>query len=327
MAVLAGDIGGTGTVLAIFESAEQGLEPLGEARFASRRHESLEQIISLFLTEHPGHDLQAACFGVAGRVMDGEATLTNLPWHLEERRLQEASGARRALLINDLEAAAYGMLTLGDRQQLALNPSASRRPGNAAVVAAGTGLGEALLCWDGQRHRAVPSEAGHSSFAPCTEEQIELLRYLRAHYGGRVSLERVLSGPGLHNIYRFVRQSGRETEPLWLSERMASEDPSAVIAELAIQSQDPSCTHSLELFAEIYGAEAGDVALRYLALGGVFIGGGIAPKILPALETDSFLRAYTDKGRFSDLVASIPVQVALEPRASLLGAAHFALTL
>lgn len=324
MAVLAGDVGGTGTVLAIFEASGGEFVPLGETRFESRRHGSLEEIVSLFLGQHPGHALEAACFGVAGWVHDGKAQLTNLPWRVEERRLREVSGARRALLINDLEATAYGMLTLREDQRRPLNPSASPRPGNAAVIAAGTGLGEALLYWDGQRHHAVASESGHAGFAPRTEEQIELLRYLRGEHG-RVSVERVLSGPGLRSIYDFVRQRDRQAEPAWVSERMADEDASAVIAELAIQLRDVSCTRSLALFAEIYAAEAGDLALRCLALGGVYIGGGIAPKILPALETDAFAHAYTDKGRFSKLVADIPIVVALEPRASLLGAAHRAL--
>jgi len=230
-------------------------------------------------------------------------------------------------LLNDVEAAAYGMLTLGDGERAVLNPGSPQPHANIAVMAAGTGLGESFLCWDGERYRASATEGGHASFAPRSDREIDLLRFLRDDFGNHVSTERLLSGPGLHNIYRFARQRSRETEPRWIEERMAEEDPSAVIAELALESKDAVCAESLELFASVYGAEAGDIALRYLAFGGVFIGGGIAPKILPALQTDVFLRAFVDKGRYSELIAGIPVWVSLEPRAALLGAAHRALSL
>ncbi len=327
MAILAADVGGTKTVLGIFESAEQGLEPVAEATFASGVHGSLEELLDHFLAAHRAVELRAACFGVAGTVIDGRSDLIHVPWQLEEAALARAAGAPRVVLLNDVEAAAYGMLTLGDGERALLNAASPQPQANIAVTAAGTGLGESFLCWDGERYRASATEGGHANFAPRTEQEIDLLRFLRDDFGGHVSTERVLSGPGLHNIYRFVRQCSPETEPRWISERMAEEDPGAVISELALESKDAVCAESLELFVSIYGAEAGDIALRYLALGGVFIGGGIAPKILPALQTNAFMRAFVDKGRYSELVAGIPVWVSLEPRAPLLGAAHYALSL
>jgi glucokinase len=327
MAILAGDIGATKTVLAIFERAAHGLETAAEATYASRAHDSLEEPLDHFLGAHRAVELRAACFGVAGTVIEGRSSLMNLPWKLEEAELERTTGAPRVALLNDVEAAAYGMLMLGDGERVTLNPGSPQPHANIAVMAAGTGLGESFLCWDGERYRAAATEGGHANFAPRTDLEIDLLRFLRDDFGGRVSTERLLSGPGLHNIYRFVRQHSSEAEPRWISDRMAEEDPSAVISELALASKDAACAESLKLFASIYGAEAGDIALRYLSLGGLFIGGGIAPKILPALQTDAFRSAFVDKGRYSELVAGIPVWVSLEPRAPLLGAAHYALSL
>jgi glucokinase len=327
MTILAADIGGTKTVVALFESHESRLENLAEATFDSRAHASLEEILDQFLEAHRDVKLKAACFGVAGAVIQGKSDLTHLPWILDETKLARVLGTPRAVLINDLEAATYGIMALGSDELAVLNPGAQGAAGSIAVIAAGTGLGEAFLGWDGERHHVHASEGGQVGFAPRGDEQIELLRFLRLQFGERISTERVLSGPGLHNIYRFVRQCSQEEEPPWLSQRIAQEDPSAVISELALGSQDACCAHSLKIFVSIYGAVAGDIALSYLATGGIFIGGGIAPKILPALETDTFMQAFTDKGHFSELLAGIPVSVALEPRAPLLGAARHALSL
>ncbi len=323
--ILAGDIGATKTVVALYDRSGEGLAQRDEATFASAEHGSLEEILREFLRDRDVSGIEAACFGVAGPVIDGKAKTTNLPWTLDERLLAEASGSPRVRLLNDLEAAAYGMLRLRPDEQAVLNRGVARSgPGNVAVIAAGTGLGEAMLIWDGERHRAVASEGGHVSFAPRTEREIELLRFLRAELDGRVSIERVLSGPGLRNVYRFVRASGGDPEPEWLSERLRDEDPSAVIAETALSGRDSACAEALEIFCSIYGAVAGDLALSCLALGGVFVGGGIAPQILPALEAGAFLRAFADKGRFAQLLRGLPVRVALNPRAPLIGAAHHA---
>lgn len=321
--ILAGDVGGTKTVVALYEARAGGLAPVREARFASADFGALEDILARFLRESPGARIDAACFGIAGPVIDGRAQTTNLPWKLDERDLERAVGARRVKLLNDLEAAAYGMLELRQDERAVLNPGrAASRPGNAAVVAAGTGLGEAMLVWDGERHRAVASEGGHADWAPRTDEEIELLLFLRAEFG-RVSTERVLAGPGLHNIYRFLRRKSAEAEPDWLRERIAGGDPSAVVSQTGLEGRDPVCARTLEMFAAIYGAEAGNVALQCVATQ-VFIGGGIAPKILPALQSRAFLDAFADKGRFRDLLAGIPVAVSLNPRTPLVGAATYA---
>ena len=323
--ILAGDVGGTKTVVALYEQSDEGLAQRDEATFVSAEHGSLEEILREFLRDRAVDAVEAACFGVAGPVVDGKARTTNLPWTLDERTLAEASGSPRVCLLNDLEAAAYGMLRLRPDEQAVLNQGLPRsRPGNVAVIAAGTGLGAAMLIWDGERHRAVASEAGHASFAPRTEREIELLRFLRAELEGRVSTERVLSGPGLRSVYRFVRAGGHDPEPDWLGQRLREEDPSAVIAEAALEGSDAACSEALEIFCSVYGAVAGDLALSCLALGGVFVGGGIAPKILPALVASGFLRAFADKGRFEELLRGLPVRVALNPRAPLIGAAHHA---
>jgi glucokinase len=323
--LLVGDIGGTKTVLALFEDGEQGPRLVSEAIFPSAEHGSLEEILARFLEERSDARIETACVGVAGPVIDGKVATTNLPWQLDEGELARAVGARRAKILNDLEAAAYGMLHLGAEERAVLSPGAGAAGrGNAAVIAAGTGLGQAMLLWDGRRHLASASEGGHGSFAPRSEQQIELLRFLQAEFGSHVSYERVVSGPGLHNIYRFLRASGGGPEPSWLAERMRDEDPSAVIGEVGLERRDGVCADSLELFASVYGAEAGNLALRTLAVGGVFVGGGIAPKILPVLRGGGFMRAFTDKGRFSGMVEQIEVSVALNPRTPLIGAAHYA---
>lgn len=324
--ILAGDVGGTKTVLALFEATGDGVEGRGEAAtFASREFGSLDEILKLFLRERSPGALRAVCIGVAGAVLDGAVQATNLPWRLDEAGLAAASGAPRAKLLNDLEAAAHGMLALDASKLESLNPKAGpRRLGNVAVIAAGTGLGEALLAWDGERHHAVASEGGHGDFAPRDEREIELFRFLRAEVGDHVSYERVLSGPGLHDVYRFLCTTGFAPESVRLTERLAAGDPAAAISHAALEDGDPLCLETLRLFCGIYGAEAGNLALRVMSLGGVFVGGGIAPKILPILREGAFLRAFTAKGRFRGVLEQIPLWVVLEPLAPVLGAAHYA---
>jgi glucokinase len=325
--ILAGDIGGTKTVVAAFEAAQVAPRPLAEASYRSADHPSFEDILRGFCAQHSLASPRAACFAVAGAVVEGRAHPTNLPWPaLEESALAEVLGVPRVTLLNDLEATAYGVLTLPPSELVTLNPGEARpRRGNAAVIAAGTGLGEACLAWDGSRHRAVGGEAGHADFAPRSDEEVELLRFLRSELGGRVSVERVVSGPGLHGIYRFLRSRSPAAEPVWLTRQLADGDPSAVVSELALARREAVCVRALELFVSLYGAEAGNLALRSLAVAGVFVAGGIAPRILPALREGSFVRAFRAKGRFEALLAQIPVRVATNPRAALLGAAHRAL--
>lgn len=320
--ILAGDIGGTKTVLGLFEEAGGTLRAAREETFPSRSHGALEEILDRFLGSGSRPAIRAACFGVAGPVVDGRSRTTNLPWELDEVALARRVGAPRAKLLNDLEAAAYGMLFLAPGDLRTLHPGAGQRRGNIAVIAAGTGLGEAMLYWDGDRYHPIASEGGHADFAPRTDLEVELLGYLRREFG-HVSYERLLSGPGLFNIYRFLRDSGYAKEPAWLREELASGDPSATISRLALADAHLLCTGSLDLFAAIYGAEAGNLALRCLAVGGVYVGGGIAPKILPKLQNGTFVRAFTEKGRLADLMRTIAVNVAVNSGAPLIGAAHY----
>jgi glucokinase len=322
--IVAGDVGGTKTALALMEIDGDTLRPVREAVFPSREHGSLEELLAAFLGAAPG-SLAAACFGLPGAVLDGKVATTNLPWTVEEARLATALKVPRVKLLNDLEATAYGMLHLGPEELAPLNPKAGpRRHGHVAVVAAGTGLGEAMLCWDGRQYHPVASEGGHVDFAPRDDREIDLLRYLRQRYG-HVSYERVLSGPGLFNLFCFLRDSGAGTPTPALAEALLSAaDPTAVVSASGLAGKDPLAAAALDWFCELYGAEAGNLALKCVAVGGVFIGGGIAPKILPALQGGAFLRGFADKGRFRPLLESIPVQVSLNPRAGLLGAAHYA---
>jgi glucokinase len=326
--LLAGDIGGTKTVVALFEETANGLREVRSETYSSQSHGSLREVLAKFLQVEPKSKLTAGCFGVAGPVIEGKSKITNLPWELDERVLAEATGAPRVKLLNDLEAAAYGMLFLPPQEFAVLNQGAMpARQGNIAVIAAGTGLGEALLIWDGEKHIAVATEGGHADFAPRNRLESQLLAYLADKYGEHVSYERVVSGPGLFDLYGFLRENSDTPEPAWLSQQIQSGDPSAAVTEVGLAGKDPVAVQALEVFTSLYGAEAGNMALKCLAVGGVLIGGGIAPKILPALEKGHFMQGFTDKGRYRGLMESMPVKVALNPRAPLIGAAHYALQL
>jgi glucokinase len=323
--ILAGDVGGTKTVLALFERSGE-LHPVRDATFASREHGSLEEMLAKFLGDPPRVRLEGACLGVAGPVIDGKCGITNLDWQLDEETLAVVLRVPRVTLLNDLEATAYGMLCLSPHELLPLHPPhVAARRGNAAVIAAGTGLGEGILFWDGTRYQAIASEGGHADFAPRTEREIALLRCLREESIGHVSYERVLTGSGLVRLYRFLRRERGEPEPAWLAQRLGAGDPSVAVTEVGLAGEDAACVDALNWFSEIYGAEAGNLALKSLAVGGVFVGGGIAPKILPVLQNGSFMRGFVDKGRFADLLRTISVKIATNPRAALLGAAHHAL--
>lgn len=316
--ILAGDVGGTKTLVALFDESRGTLGPVREETFSSRDFRSLEDVLSKFLNRESREALRAACFAVAGPVIEGRIKTVNLPWELDERSLA-ASLRTNVKLLNDLEGAAHGLSSIGPGEIERLQPGV-KRTGNRALIAAGTGLGEAILVREGERHHVVATEGGHADFAPRTDLETALLGYLRAEYG-HVSYERLLSGPGLVNIYRFLRDSGHAPEPEWLRERLASGDPSAAISEVALTVGHPLCAAALDLFVSIYGAEAGNLALKSLAFGGVFIAGGIAPKILPKLRDGSFVKAFIDKGRLTDLMRSLDVSVVLNPRLALIGAA------
>jgi len=320
MLVLAGDIGGTSTRLAYFDSAEGKLIPLLEKRFPSREAGSLEEIVSGF-TAYQGLSADRACFGIAGPVLQGRVRTPNLPWSVNSVELARILGLPAVELINDLEANAYGIDLLGPDDMVVLNRGIPDPTGTIAVVSAGTGLGEALAYWDGSAHRPLRSEGGHADFAPRTELEAGLLLFLRAEHG-RVSTERVVSGPGLRNIYRFLRDGRHLPESPAVVVAMQLGDPSAAITRAALAGECPLCEQTLDLFVSLYGAEAGNVALRSLATGGIYLGGGIAPKIIEKLKGPGFMLAFTAKGRLSPLLENIPVKVILNDRTALLGAAR-----
>jgi glucokinase len=320
--ILAGDIGGTSTRLAVFELRNNALREVVEQTYASRAHAGLREIVSRFVTEHRP-DIAHASFGIAGPVVDGRVKTPNLPWVIDAQELADELGLAAAALLNDLEANAYGVAALTASDLVTLNAGAPGVAGNAAVIAAGTGLGEAGLYWDGRRHRPFAAEGGHADFAPRNAVEIELLRYLLQTHE-HVSYERVLSGPGLHNIYKFLRDTGWGKECAAVVEAMGSRDPAAVISQAGLDGSCRLCVRSLDLFVAIYGAAAGNLALKVMARTGVYIGGGIAPKILAKLKDPAFMDAFTAKGRLKPLCESIPVRVILNPKTALLGSARYA---
>ena len=325
MIVLAGDVGGTKTALALFETTGRGPVLVRDDTLPSREFASLEVAIERFLGAGARPRIEAVCLGVAGPVVDGRCVATNLPWVIDERALASSIPASRVKLLNDLEVAAHGVLALPERELHVLQPGIARR-GHLVLIAAGTGLGEALIVQDGDRRVVIASEGGHADFAPRDDVEEDLLRYLRKEFG-RVSLERILSGPGLFNVYRFLRDTGWAKESAEVADRMRAGDPSAVVTEMALADRDPMCAKALDIFVSVYGAEAGNLALKAMAVGGVFVGGGIAPRILPRLTNGAFVTAFRDKGRLAPLMDAMPIHVALNPRAPLLGAAQVASSL
>ncbi len=321
--VLAGDIGGTKTNLALFSVHGEKVRSEWLHMFPSKRYSGLVPVLREFLAKEP-HKIDAACFGIAGPVIDGKVKTPNLPWMVDTSELRGALKMDSVNLLNDLEAAAYGIFTLDNDEFCALNEGIMRHSGNKAMIAAGTGLGQVILHDDGRHFHPLASEGGHADFAPRNELEIELLRYLTGRFG-HVSYERVLSGPGLFNIYRFLKESQGLEEPKWLAQRLAAgDDSSAVVARAALANEAEICVKALELFVSVYGAEAGNLALRAKSVRGLYIGGGIAPKILDKLKDGTFMRAFSDKGRYSDLLAAIPVQIILNDQAALRGAAYYA---
>ncbi len=321
---LAGDIGGTKTQLGIF-STERGLRrPLAEAEYPSCQYPGLESIVREFLN-HTNLPVRRACFSVAGPVVDGSARITNLPWIINERHLCQALNLLTVHLLNDVEAIAHALPILEPEELHVLNKGYSTHGGNMAVIAPGTGLGEAFLTWDGSRYHVHASEGGHADFAPGNDLEGELLRYLQERFG-HVSYERVCSGMGISNIYRFLRDSGHANEPPWLSEQLAQVDePAPVIVNAALNhlKQCDICVKSIELFVSILGAEVGNMFLKILATNGIYIGGGIPRRILSFLESGDFLRSFRHKGRMTDLVAKAPVFVILNTKVALLGVACY----
>jgi glucokinase len=319
--LLAGDIGGTKTALALFEITATGPRRIKTATFRSGDYPSLESVVHDFGTDS---SIDHACFAVAGPVEDGVARITNLPWIVDERALATALNIPVVEVINDLQATAFGMLFLTPADFAVICSNAGVvRPSTIAVIAPGTGLGEALLYWDGARYHAIASEGGHADFAAQTDDEIALFQYLRQRFG-HVSYERVLSGDGIGRIYSFLREEG-PAEPDWITQLLVAGDRNEAISEIALAERDPLCVEALDMFCAVLGAESANLALRGRASGGVIIGGGIAPKILPLLRRPPLLARFTRKGRFSEWLASLQIRVALDPEAALIGAAHWQL--
>jgi glucokinase len=322
--LLAGDIGGTKTALAIYSRERGPHHPLAESTFPSKEYTSMQALVRDFLA---GRDWRVtrACIDVAGPVVDQRAQVTNLPWEVDARVLSEMLGNVPVQLLNDLEAIANAIPFLEPTDWETLNEGKPVVHGALAVIAPGTGLGEAFLTWDGEGYRPHASEGGHADFAPTTALEFDLLRYLQERMG-HVSYERVASGIGLPNVYAFFKDSRRMNEPDWLRESLAATtDPTPIIVRAALENKVEICVATLKLFVSILGSEAGNLALKILATGGVYLGGGIPPRILTYLNEKTFLQRFTNKGRFAELLRDIPVRVILNSDAALIGAACYGL--
>lgn len=322
--ILAGDIGGTKTNLAFFEVEGDTFKTVSEATYASQEFRALEELLQEFLGSH-SHKVEFASLSIAGPVINGTCKATNIPWNVDSASVSSQLGFSNTWLINDLEANAHGITHLSEDEYVVLHAGKPGMHGNACVVSAGTGLGEAGMFWNGDGYIPFACEGGHTDFGPRNDEQIELLRYIRRDHR-HVSYERVLSGMGLLNIYEFLRDTNRMEEPEWLSQELAKEDDqAATISRFAMEGKAQICVKALDIFAEIYGAEAGNAALKFMAFGGVFLGGGIAPKIIDKLKQPAFMEAFLDKGRMSAVMEYMPVKVIMNNRTALYGAARYAL--
>ena len=322
--ILAGEIGATGTRLAAFEKEGSRLQLVVEKTYMSQEHSSLSEIIAAFIKAE-GIAAHSACFGVAGPVRRGRSKISNLPWVIDSRDLAKQLKLDSVGMINDLEAYAYGIDGLDSKDFVTLNAGSEDAEGNRAVISARTGLGVAGLYWDGYRHHPFACEGGHSDFAPRNALEMELLAYLQKKYG-RISYERLLSGPGIKNIYDFLRDARKADEPQWLKEQIAAApDPPAVISQLAQEGKAAICDQTLSIFVSIYGAETGNCALNFLSTGGIFIGGSVAAKNVSKMKDPIFMKSFLDKGRMVDLLKEIPVTIVLNDDSGIIGAARYTL--
>jgi glucokinase len=323
--IIAGDIGGTKTNVALFQHEGERLgRVVAQHSYPSGRYDSLDSILAEFAAAHRPQNLTGACFGVAGPVANGRVETPNLAWDVSAEGLAATLGVEHVGLINDLEATAFGVEVLDPSKFYTLNEGAGDQTGHRALIAAGTGLGMAGMFWDGRHYYPMPSEGGHVDFAPRNRREFELLQYLTEKLQGRVSYERVLSGPGLFNVYSFLRDGNYYEEESWLAEEIEAGDPSAAVSKAGLAGSSRLASEALNFFVEIYGAMAGNLALIMKSVGGLYVGGGIAPKIIEKLKEGAFMRNYADKGRMSNLVESIPVRVILDDKTALYGAASCA---
>jgi len=322
--ILSGEIGATRARLAAFETEGNSLKRVVEKLYMSQEHSGLSGIITDFIRTE-GIPVQSACFGVAGPVKRGRSKISNLPWTIDAREVAKQLKLNTVGLINDLEAYAYGIDALDSKDFVTLNEGSGDEEGNRAVISARTGLGMAGLYWDGFRHHPFACEGGHADFAPRNGLGMELLTYLQKKYG-RVSCERILSGPGIKNIYDFLRDTNKVDEPQWLREQMAAAtDAPALISQLALEGKAAICDQTLSLFVSIYGAETGNCALNFLSTGGVFLGGSIAAKIVPKMKDPIFMQSFLDKGRMEQLLKEMPVKIVLNDDSGIIGAARYTL--
>src|SRR2546427_691884 len=322
--ILAGEIGATRTRLAAFETQGNKLQQVVEKIYMSQEHSGLPEIISDFIRTE-GIPVQSACFGVAGPVRAGSSKISNLPWIIDSRELARQLKLNSVGLINDLEAYAYGIDALDSKDFVTLNEGSEDAEGNRAVISARTGLGVAGLYWDGYRHHPFACEGGHSDFAPRNALEMDLLAYLQKKYG-RISYERLLSGPGIKNIYDFLRDAHKADEPQWLKDQIgAAADPPAAISQLAQEGKAPICDQTMSIFVSIYGAETGNVALNFLSTGGIYIGGSVAAKNVSRMKDPVFMQSFLDKGRMTPLLKEMPVTIVLNDDSGIIGAARYTL--
>lgn len=320
--LLAADIGGTKTDVGLFLGGKKRPHQEVVETFSSRDAIGIERILQDFVDTHAVSP-SAVCLGIAGPVLNGRCRTTNLPWSVSESTIGSRFGWKHVRLINDLTAIAFSIPVLSPRRTLSLNRGSSRKGGNIGIVAPGTGLGQAIVLLENGRYVPVPSEGGHVDFAPTTEDQVQLWRYLNKRFG-HVSVERILSGAGLAHIYNWVKGSGRYEESPWLAGRMKSADPARIITETAVEEKNPMCLQAVSMFVSILGAVCGNLALTAMTTGGIYLGGGIPPKILPFVREGTFMESFVNKGRFKGLLEKVPVKVILDSRAGLLGAASVA---
>lgn len=321
--ILAGDVGGTKTHLALFERQGQHLVEKHSQRYESKRYPDLVSVLREFLPSGP-NGIESAGFGVPGPVVDGRCEATNLSWVVDVRSLADILGGRHVTLVNDLVATAAGVLDLPAEQLVTIYEGKPRDAGTRAVIAPGTGLGESVLYWDGAGYHATPTEAGHADFGARDDEELALVKYLLGRFP-RVSVERVLAGPGITHLYEFLRDTKRVEVPAEIDREIRSaEDSNAAITALATDKQVPICVRALDRWVAILGAESGNLALRAVAEAGVFLAGGIVGQLVDRIRTDVFRKAYLDKTPLDDFIRDVPVRLVLEERAALFGAARLA---
>ena len=322
--ILAGEIGGTRTRLAAFQTEGNRLECVVEKIYQSQEHDGLAGILSQFIKQE-GIPVHSACFGVAGPVRNGRSRISNLPWTIDSEELATQLKLSSVGLLNDLEAYAYGIDALESKDFFTLSDGSEDAEGNRAVISAKTGLGMAGMYWDGFRHHPFACEGGHADFAPKDDLQTQLLGYLQKKHG-RISCERVLSGPGIKNIYEFLRDTGKAEEQQWLREQLSTaKDQPALISQVAVEGKAEICSKTLSLFVSVFGAEAGNCALHYMTTGGIFIGGVIAAKTITRMKDSGFMQAFLDKGRMEALLKDVPVRIVLNDDCGIIGAARYTL--